>query len=80
MQPEYIDTIAYTVFGPVMYDKSFSGSRKTNNKYYAVRWKGHDAGNELMVFNGLASCEKLFGLSTGHQMAAHTRTKCCFCL
>ena len=51
---EYIDTVAYTVFGPVMYDKSFSGNRKTNNKYYAVRWKGHDAGNELLVFNGLA--------------------------
>ncbi len=52
--PEYIDTIAYTVFGPVMYDKSFSGNRHTNSKYYAVRWKGHDAGNELMVFNQLA--------------------------
>ncbi len=50
---EYIDTVAYTVFGPVMYDKSFSGNRKTNNKYYAVRWKAHDAGNELIVFNGL---------------------------
>jgi penicillin amidase len=51
---EYIDTVAYTIFGPVMYDKSFSGSRKTNNKYYSVRWKGNDAGNELLVFNGLA--------------------------
>jgi penicillin G amidase len=50
---EYIDTVAYTVFGPVMYDKSFSGNRKTNNKYYAVRWKAHDPGNELMIFNGL---------------------------
>ena len=50
---EYIDTVAYTVFGPVMYDKSFSGSRKTNNKYYAVRWKAHDTGNEFMIFNGL---------------------------
>jgi penicillin G amidase len=50
---EFIDTVAYTVFGPVMYDKSFSGNRKTNNKYYAVRWKAHDASNELMVFNGL---------------------------
>ena len=50
---EFIDTVAYTVFGPVMYDKSFSGNRKTNNKYYAVRWKAHDAGNELLVFNGL---------------------------
>jgi len=50
---EYIDTVAYTVFGPVMYDKSFSGSRQTNNKYYAVRWKAHDAGNELRIFNDL---------------------------
>jgi penicillin amidase len=50
---EYIDTVAYTVFGPVMYDKSFSGGRRANNKYLAVRWKAHDAGNELMIFNGL---------------------------
>ena len=50
---EYIDTVAYTVFGPVMFDKSFSGTRRTNNKYYAVRWKAHDASNELMIFNGL---------------------------
>ena len=50
---EYVDTVAYTVFGPVMYDKSFSGGKKTNNKSYAVRWKAHDAGNELMIFNGL---------------------------
>jgi penicillin amidase len=50
---EYIDTVAYTVFGPVMYDKSFSGNKKTNNKYYAVRWKAHDPSNELLIFNGL---------------------------
>ncbi len=50
---DYIDTVAYTVFGPVMYDKSFSGNRKTNNKYYAVRWKAHDAGDELLIFNYL---------------------------
>jgi penicillin G amidase len=50
---EYIDTVAYTVFGPVMFDKSFSGNKKTNNKYYAVRWKAHDPSNELMIFNGL---------------------------
>jgi penicillin amidase len=50
---EYTDTVAYTIFGPVMYDKSFSGGRKTNNKYYAVRWKAHDDGDELMIFNGL---------------------------
>ncbi|MDP4249153.1 MAG: penicillin acylase family protein [Bacteroidota bacterium] len=50
---EYTDTVAYTIFGPVMYDKSFSGGRQTNNNYYAVRWKAHDAGNELMIFNAL---------------------------
>ena len=49
---DYVDTVAYTVFGPVMYDKSFSGnSRVTNNKYYAVRWKAHDPSNELKIFN-----------------------------
>ena len=46
-----IDTVAYTIFGPVMYDKSFNGGRQTNNKNYAVRWKAHDAGNELKIFN-----------------------------
>lgn len=52
-KPDYIDSVAYTVFGPVMYDKSYSGNRNTNNKYYAVRWKAHDPSNELKVFNML---------------------------
>jgi penicillin amidase len=52
-QPDYIDKVAYTVFGPVMYDKTFSGSRITGNKYYAVRWKAHDPSKELLAFNML---------------------------
>ncbi len=48
--PDYLDTVAYTNIGPVMYDKSYSGSRTTNNKYYAVRWKAHDPSNELKMF------------------------------
>ena len=47
----YVDTVAYTVFGPVMYDKSFSGNRTGNNKYYAVRWTAHDPSKELLTFN-----------------------------
>lgn len=47
----YVDTVAYTVFGPVMYDKSFSGKRVGNNKYYAVRWTAHDPSKELLAFN-----------------------------
>ena len=49
-KPDYIDTVAYTVFGPVMYDKNFSGNRTVNNKNYAVRWKAHDPSNELKIF------------------------------
>jgi penicillin G amidase len=57
-KPDFIDTVAYTVFGPVMYDNSFAGQSKdgkgkmvTNNKNYAVRWKAHDVSNDLLVFN-----------------------------
>jgi penicillin G amidase len=49
-EPEYLDTVAYTIMGPVMYDKSYNGGRSTNNKYYAVRWKAHDPSNELKMF------------------------------
>jgi penicillin amidase len=54
-KPDFIDSVAYVQLGndwcPVMYDKSFSGGKNTNNKYYAVRWKAHDASNELKIFN-----------------------------
>ncbi|MEO8108709.1 MAG: penicillin acylase family protein [Ginsengibacter sp.] len=49
-EPDYLDTVAYTNIGPVMYDKSYHGLRETDNKYYAVRWKAHDASNELKMF------------------------------
>ena len=47
----FIDSVAYTVFGPVMYDKSFGGGRVTNKKYYAVRWTAHNPSKELLAFN-----------------------------
>ncbi len=56
-KPNFIDSVAYVQLGndwcPVMYDKSFSGGRNMNNKYYAVRWKAHDASNEMKIFNML---------------------------
>ncbi len=52
-KPDYIDTVAYTVFGPVMYDKCFTGGRKTDDKCYALRWTAHDPSNELRIFNML---------------------------
>lgn len=49
-KPDFYDTVAYTIFGPVMYDRSFGGKRHTSSKNYAVRWKAHDASNELKLF------------------------------
>ena len=53
----FIDSVAYVQLGtdwcPVMFDKSFSGNIKHNDRYFAVRWKAHDASNELRIFNML---------------------------
>jgi penicillin G amidase len=55
-QDDFIDTVAYTVFGPVMYDPSYAGwSDQPSDRNYAVRWKGNDASNELAVFSYLRS-------------------------
>jgi penicillin amidase len=43
--PAVRDTVAYTVFGPVMYDQSFVID-STNNTALAVRWSAHDSSNE----------------------------------
>ena len=52
-KPDFIDTVAYTLFGPVMYDKNFGGKRTAGKKNYAVKWKAHDASNDLTIFTGL---------------------------
>lgn len=49
-KPDYLDTVAYTVFGPVMYDKTFGGKDTVNTKYYAVKWKAHDPSNDMKCF------------------------------
>lgn len=51
-EPSVFDTVAYTVFGPVLYDHRF-GKEKSNGKAYAIRWTSHDPSNELLVFNRL---------------------------
>jgi penicillin amidase len=54
LKPEHIkirdaatfeDTVAYTVFGPVMYDQSFTAD-STNNIAIAVKWVAHEPSNE----------------------------------
>jgi penicillin G amidase len=51
-KPDYIDTVAYTVFGPVMFDNTYA-NRNKDGKSYAVRWKAHDPSNELKMFHQL---------------------------
>jgi penicillin amidase len=51
-QPDVTESIAMTVFGPVMFDKNYPNILK-DGKYYALRWKAHDASNELLTFNKL---------------------------
>ena len=46
---DYFDTVAYTTFGPVMYDQSFV-SDSTNNTAIAVRWVAHDPSNEIFMW------------------------------
>lgn len=43
------DTVAYTEFGPVMYDNSF-GDDRSKHQNLAVRWAAHDASNEGFTF------------------------------
>jgi penicillin amidase len=44
-----LDTVAYTVFGPVMYDKSFS-NELSKGKAIACRWVAHDPSNEGLMW------------------------------
>jgi penicillin amidase len=46
---DYFDTVAYTTFGPVMYDQSFV-SDSANNTAIAVRWVAHDPSNEIFMW------------------------------
>lgn len=43
------DTVAYTIYGPVMFDESFPNAN-TNQQNLAVRWIAHDPSNEGYTF------------------------------
>jgi penicillin amidase len=43
------DSIAFTVFGPVVYDRNFSYALE-KNKAIALRWTAHDVSNEGLTF------------------------------
>ncbi len=43
------DTVAYTIFGPVLYDEGFSDDLSIKRDL-AIRWTAHDPSNEGMTF------------------------------
>lgn len=45
----FLDTVSYTIFGPVMYDNSFP-SNQVKDKNLSVRWTAHDVSNELLMW------------------------------
>ncbi|MEX2593645.1 MAG: penicillin acylase family protein [Anditalea sp.] len=44
----YIDTVIYTHYGPVVYDKTFSANAQNVN--FALKWTAHDGSNEQRTF------------------------------
>ncbi len=44
----YIDSVLYTHHGPVVYDKNFKANNERSG--YAMRWIGHDGGNNQRTF------------------------------
>lgn len=55
-EPDFIDTLPITVFGPVMYENRY-GNRQQKGKAYAVRWKATDPSNEGWTFTKLARAQ-----------------------
>lgn len=49
------DTIAYTIFGPVMFDASYNGmaTNVSENRNLAIRWVAHDPSDEASTFYNL---------------------------
>ena len=46
----FTDSVAYTVFGPVIYDKSFNNGDTTIPAAVAMRWTAHDPSNEPLMW------------------------------
>lgn len=43
------DTVAYTVFGPVLYDESFTTPDSNKHTALALRWTAHDRSNDILM-------------------------------
>lgn len=50
-QPVFYDTVVYTHWGPITYDKTYHGEHNLNG--YAMRWIAHDRSEEVLTFHKL---------------------------
>lgn len=57
-QPDLLDTVSYTLFGPVMYDDTYRADDQAE-RYLAVRWKAHDPSNDGRAFYELNHAKNL---------------------
>ncbi len=57
-QPDLLDTVSYTHFGPVMYDENYRADNQSE-RYLAVRWKAHDPSNDGRAFYELNHAKNL---------------------
>jgi penicillin amidase len=44
----YLDTVVYTHYGPIVYDRTFKGERQDVN--FALKWTVHEGSNEQLTF------------------------------
>lgn len=47
-QPVFYDTVVYTHWGPIPYDRSYHAENNLHG--YALRWIAHDTSNEVLTF------------------------------
>ncbi|MEP2349213.1 MAG: penicillin acylase family protein, partial [Algoriphagus sp.] len=47
-EPVYLDTVVYTNYGPVVYDRTFNANRQDVN--FALKWNVHEGSNEQKTF------------------------------
>ncbi|WP_339868269.1 penicillin acylase family protein [uncultured Algoriphagus sp.] len=47
-EPDFLDTVVYTHYGPVVYDRTFNFNRQDVN--FALKWNVHEGSNEQKTF------------------------------
>ncbi|HRO43432.1 MAG TPA: penicillin acylase family protein [Flavipsychrobacter sp.] len=61
-QPDFMDTVLYTLHGPVNYDESFPDPLRTG-KMFAMQWMAHRGTNELLAIQMLNKAKDYAGFT-----------------